>query len=221
MPVPPAYRILPELFLTITGVLVMLIEPVMPSDMSRKPIGFLALAGTIGALLASVWQLGLDPGTAFYGTVQTDAFSAFFHVVILSVVLVALLIAFDVFDGCQRSVPFRRRDKGTLRNEAVFEPARAVQHRQADTGAPVDRHGAPWDVCGREQILDVAACHTAGHDYRQRLATKRVDHAGNIDAATAGVDVIACRTDLPDWPNRLCLRDKVECGIERKRHDAG
>ncbi len=99
MPVPPAYRILPELFLTITGVLVMLIEPVMPSDMTRKPIGFLALAGTIGALLASVWQLGLDRGTAFYGTVQTDAFSTFFHVVILSVVLVALLIAFDVFDG--------------------------------------------------------------------------------------------------------------------------
>jgi NADH-quinone oxidoreductase subunit N len=99
MPVPPAYRILPELLLTITGVLVMLIEPVMPRDMSRKPIGFLALAGTIAALVASVWQLGLAPGTAFYGTVQTDAFSVFFHVVILSVVLVALLIAFDVFDG--------------------------------------------------------------------------------------------------------------------------
>jgi NADH-quinone oxidoreductase subunit N len=99
MPVPQAYRILPELLLTITGVLVMLIEPVMPPGMTRKPIGFLALAGTIGALVASVWQMGLAPGTAFFGTVQTDAFSVFFHVVILGVVLVALLIAFDVFDG--------------------------------------------------------------------------------------------------------------------------
>ncbi len=99
MQVPQAYRILPELLLTITGVLVMLIEPVMPPGMTRKPIGFLALAGTIAALVASVWQMGLAPGTAFYGTVQTDAFSVFFHVVILSVVLVALLIAFDVFDG--------------------------------------------------------------------------------------------------------------------------
>ena len=99
MQVPQAYRILPELLLTITGVLVMLIEPVMPPGMSRKPIGFLALAGTIAALVASVWQIGLAPGTAFYGTVQTDTFSVFFHVVILSVVLVALLIAFDVFDG--------------------------------------------------------------------------------------------------------------------------
>jgi NADH-quinone oxidoreductase subunit N len=99
MPVPQAYRILPELLLTITGVLVMLIEPVMPPGMTRKPIGFLALAGTIAALVASVWQMGLAPGTAFFGTVQTDAFSVFFHVVILGVVLVALLIAFDVFDG--------------------------------------------------------------------------------------------------------------------------
>ncbi len=97
--VPDAYRILPELLLTITGILMMLIEPLMPPGMTRKPIGFLALAGVIAALIASVWQLGLPAGTAFYGTVQTDAFSVFFHVLICSVVLVALLIAFDVFDG--------------------------------------------------------------------------------------------------------------------------
>jgi NADH-quinone oxidoreductase subunit N len=99
MPVPPAYRILPELLLTITGVLMMLIEPIMPPGMSRKPIGVLALLGVMAALAASVWQLGLPPGTAFYGTVQTDAFSVFFHVTICSIVLVALLVAFDVFDG--------------------------------------------------------------------------------------------------------------------------
>ena len=97
--VPQAYRILPELVLTVTGVLIMLIEPLMPPGMSRKPIGFLALLGVIGALAASVFQLGLPPGTAFYGTVQTDAFSVFFHVLICSVVLVAMLIALDVFDG--------------------------------------------------------------------------------------------------------------------------
>ena len=77
----------------------MLIEPLMPPGMSRKPIGLLALLGVIGALAASVFQLDLPPGTAFYGTVQTDAFSVFFHVLICSVVLVAMLIALDVFDG--------------------------------------------------------------------------------------------------------------------------
>jgi NADH-quinone oxidoreductase subunit N len=95
----PVYRILPEVLLTITGVLAMLLEPIMPPGMTRKPIGVLALLGVVAALAASVWQGSLPPGTAFYGTVQTDAFSVFFHVLICSIVLVALLIAFDVFDG--------------------------------------------------------------------------------------------------------------------------
>jgi NADH-quinone oxidoreductase subunit N len=99
MQVPQVYRILPELLLTITGVLLMLIEPVMPVGMNRKLMGFLALLGVVAALIASVWQLGLPPGTAYYGTVQTDAFSVFFHVLICSIVLVVLLIALDVFDA--------------------------------------------------------------------------------------------------------------------------
>ena len=41
--VPQAYRILPELWLTVTGVLIMLIEP--SPGMTRKPIGILALVG--------------------------------------------------------------------------------------------------------------------------------------------------------------------------------
>jgi NADH-quinone oxidoreductase subunit N len=97
--VPQVYRILPELLLTITGVLLMLIEPVMPVGMNRKLMGFLALLGVVAALIASVWQLGLPPGTAYYGTVQTDAFSVFSHVLICSIVLVVLLIALDVFDA--------------------------------------------------------------------------------------------------------------------------
>ncbi len=99
MQVPQVYRILPEVLLTITGVLLMLIEPVMPPGVNRKPMGFLALLGVVAALIASVWQLGLPPGTAYYGTVQTDAFSVFFHVLICSIALVTLLIALDVFDA--------------------------------------------------------------------------------------------------------------------------
>ena len=40
--VPQVYRILPELLLTVAGILIMLIEPMMPPGMTRKPIGFLA-----------------------------------------------------------------------------------------------------------------------------------------------------------------------------------
>ncbi len=93
------YRILPEVLLTVTGVLIMLIEPLMPRGMSRKSMGGLAVAGTLAALIAGVWQIGLPPGTAFYGVVQTDAFSGFFHVLITAIVLVSLLTALDTFDS--------------------------------------------------------------------------------------------------------------------------
>ena len=59
---PQAYRILPELWLTVTGVLIMLIEPLMPPGMTRKPIGILALVGVLGALVSSIWALGLPAG---------------------------------------------------------------------------------------------------------------------------------------------------------------
>ena len=84
--VPQVYRILPEVLLTITGVLIMLIEPVLPRAASRKSIGVLAVVGAAAALFASIWQLGLPPGTAYYGVVQTDAFSGFFHVLITLIV---------------------------------------------------------------------------------------------------------------------------------------
>jgi NADH-quinone oxidoreductase subunit N len=96
--VPQVYRILPEVLLTITGVLIMLMEPLMPRGASRKPVGVLALVGSLAALFASLWQMGLPPGTAFYGVVQTDAFSVFFHVLITSIIVVSLLVSFDSFD---------------------------------------------------------------------------------------------------------------------------
>lgn len=101
MPVPALYRILPEVILTITGVLTMLLESTLSKGASRRPVGLLAVLGVIAALGASVWQFGLAPGTAYYDTVRTDAFSVFFHVVLCSVVLVSLLISFPIFDGAK------------------------------------------------------------------------------------------------------------------------
>lgn len=97
--VSPALRILPEILLTLTGVLVMLIEPVLSVKASRKPLGFLAIVGTLAALVASIYQLQLPAGTAFFGTVQSDAFSVFFHLVIGGIVLVTLLVSLDYFEG--------------------------------------------------------------------------------------------------------------------------
>lgn len=92
---PQVLRILPELILTITGVLIMLIEPVLPPSTSRKSLGWLAVLGIFGALAASFYQYQLPAGTAFFGVVQTDAFSVFFHVLICGIVLASALVTLD------------------------------------------------------------------------------------------------------------------------------
>jgi len=100
-PTPDILRILPEVVLTITGVLVMLIDAFLAPKASRRPLGWVAAFGTAAALWASLWQLSLGPGTAFYNTIQTDAFSVFFHVLICGIVLVSLLISLDALPANQ------------------------------------------------------------------------------------------------------------------------
>ncbi|MDI3254402.1 MAG: NADH-quinone oxidoreductase subunit N [Bacillota bacterium] len=91
-------RILPEVVLTITGVVIMLAEPMLARNASRRPLGWFAILGTLAALFASLWQLHLPDGTAYYGTVQTDVYSVFFHVLIAGIVLATLLVALDSMD---------------------------------------------------------------------------------------------------------------------------
>jgi NADH-quinone oxidoreductase subunit N len=90
-----ALRILPEIILTLAGVFVMVIDALLPKQSSRKSLGWLAVLGALAALAASFWQYQLLPGTAYFGVVQTDAFSVFFHVLIAGIVLASLLITLD------------------------------------------------------------------------------------------------------------------------------
>jgi NADH-quinone oxidoreductase subunit N len=92
-------RIFPETILTITGVLIMLIDPLMKKSANRKPIGWLAVIGTMFALSASISQISLPAGQAYFGMVQTDAYSGFFHTLIAAIVLVSLLISLDSIKG--------------------------------------------------------------------------------------------------------------------------
>ncbi len=94
-PVPSIYRILPEVILTLTGVAIMLIDASLPPAWPRRPLGWLAAIGTTLALWASIWQLSLPEGTAFFSTVETSVFTVFFHVLICAIVLVALLLSLD------------------------------------------------------------------------------------------------------------------------------
>jgi NADH-quinone oxidoreductase subunit N len=93
--VPDIFRTLPEIILAVTGVVIMLIDASLPIRSTRRPLGWVAVIGTTIALWASLWQLSLPEGTAFFGTVETTAFTVFFHVLICGIVLVALLLTLD------------------------------------------------------------------------------------------------------------------------------
>ena len=96
---PNVLALLPELILTLTGVLVMLVEPCLKPATSRKPLGWLAIAGTVASLAASWYQISLGTLHAFSGIIQVDAFSVLFHLVIAAVALVTLLSSLDFFEG--------------------------------------------------------------------------------------------------------------------------
>jgi NADH-quinone oxidoreductase subunit N len=94
-PVPDIYRILPEVILTLTGVLVMLTDATLPPERPRRWLGWVASFGTVAALWVSLWQLYLPEGTGFSGTVETSTFTIFFHVLICGIVLATLLLSLD------------------------------------------------------------------------------------------------------------------------------
>ena len=96
---PNILALLPEIVLTVIGVLIMLAEPLLPASSSRKPLGWLAIAGTVLAAAASWYQLQFGVVHGFYNTVQADSFSVFFHLLIAAVVVVTLLGSLDYFDG--------------------------------------------------------------------------------------------------------------------------
>jgi NADH-quinone oxidoreductase subunit N len=106
-------RILPEVILTLTGVLIMFIDASLKPGSSRRWLGWVGAIGTTLALWASLWQLSLPEGTGFFGTVETSTFTVFFHVLICGIVLVALLISLD-------TLPERSHHQGEYYALVVF-----------------------------------------------------------------------------------------------------
>jgi NADH-quinone oxidoreductase subunit N len=87
-------RILPELVLSVFGIVVMLLDPLVDEEKSRKTLGLIALVGTIAGLL-STWYMSQSPGLAFSHMVRVDGFSVFFHVLIIAIAAVVILSSFE------------------------------------------------------------------------------------------------------------------------------
>ena len=99
---PNIIGLLPEYILTAAGILIMLAEPCLKPTSSRKPLGWLAILGTIAAGIASWYQTFYASDhalRAFSNNIQVDTFSIFFHLLIAAVVLVTLLGSLDYFEG--------------------------------------------------------------------------------------------------------------------------
>jgi NADH-quinone oxidoreductase subunit N len=93
-------RILPELVLTIWGVVVMLIEPLLPERGSHKSLGIFAFIGTLVAIGASLYQANY-PGWGWFNMVRVDEFSIFFHVLICAISAIVILASFEYLETQQ------------------------------------------------------------------------------------------------------------------------
>jgi NADH-quinone oxidoreductase subunit N len=96
--------ILPEIVLSVFGMIVMLLDPVMDERRSQRTLGSVALVGALAALAATIYQcsyLASHPqfsGLAFWDMVKVDAFSIFFHVVVIGVTIVAILSSYEYME---------------------------------------------------------------------------------------------------------------------------
>src|SRR6201997_1111045 len=87
-------RILPEIVLSIFGMIIMVLDPLMDEEKSQKTLGAIGLAGAVTALL-STWFMAETPGFAFWNVVRVDSFSVFFHVLVIAIAVVLILTSYE------------------------------------------------------------------------------------------------------------------------------
>src|SRR3981081_929351 len=87
-------RILPELMLSIFGMIVMVVDPLLDEEHSQKPLGAICLIGALAAL-GPTYVMAQYPGSGFWNMVRVDGFSVFFHVLVIAIAAVAILTSYE------------------------------------------------------------------------------------------------------------------------------
>jgi NADH-quinone oxidoreductase subunit N len=87
------YRILPEIILTLAGVLIMFLEAV--GGEGEKPLLAPLTLGSLVAALVAAFAANGEPGAAFNNMLIIDGFAGFFRVLVIAVGLVAVLSSID------------------------------------------------------------------------------------------------------------------------------
>lgn len=83
-------RFLPEIILTVGGVLLLFLEAVTGDHKDKTSLSYVAIAAVLGAMFAVPVAVS-SPGEAFNGMIVSDGFAAFFRMVTLLVGLFTLL----------------------------------------------------------------------------------------------------------------------------------
>jgi NADH-quinone oxidoreductase subunit N len=88
-------RILPEIVLSVFGMIVMVLEPLLDEETGQNVLGLIALVGALAGLGAT-WLMAQSPaGLAFWNMVQVDGFAVFFHVLVIAIAAVVILSSYE------------------------------------------------------------------------------------------------------------------------------
>jgi NADH-quinone oxidoreductase subunit N len=87
-------RILPELMLSIFGILVMVLDPLIEEHHNQRILGGIALVGAFAAIVATC-VMSASPGLAFWEMIRVDSFSVFFHFLVAAVAAVVILTSYE------------------------------------------------------------------------------------------------------------------------------
>src|SRR5947207_14832334 len=90
-------RILPEIVLSIFGMIIMLLDPLVDEQRSQKMHGLIALVGSVAAIAATLCQTQYA-GVGFWGMVKVDSFSIFFHFLVTTITMLAILTSYEYME---------------------------------------------------------------------------------------------------------------------------
>jgi NADH-quinone oxidoreductase subunit N len=97
--------VLPELVLIGFGIAVMLIDPLLKPEDSRKGLGMLSLIGCLAAIGAALYQItwlarsSTSSASGWFGMVRVDSFSIFFHILIPAISGLCILASLEYLEA--------------------------------------------------------------------------------------------------------------------------
>ena len=90
-------RILPEIILSVFGMIIMVLDPLLDDRRSQRTLGIVGLVGALAAIAATLYQ-SQYPGLAFWNMVRVDSFSVFFHFLITAITAIVILTSYEYME---------------------------------------------------------------------------------------------------------------------------